>query len=911
MVCAKDDPLPVKHTLSGGYAPLHPRFTPLRLEDVDQSIPQRFRRIVTTHADRAAIRFEGASITYSELDIRSNRIANALIESMTQRSSPVALMFNQGPAFVTALVGILKAGRIAMPLDPGSSSGELRNLIRHANAACVVHDDQHDDLACTIISDPDCHLDIDELHSATPICDPNIGIRPDAGASLYYTSGTTGGPKGVYDCHRNILHNILRYTNSLQITVEDRLSLLQSPNFSGTLSSIFGALLNGACLCPHEFRSSSPFKTARWMQEQGITIYHSVPSIFRSIANTRVRFPNLRVVRLEGDTATALDVRLFNRITSPNCILVNGLGTTETGLVCQNFVDHGSDIAQNPLPVGRATQDMEVLVVGDDLQPVATGTTGEIIVRSRYLALGYWRDDERTRAAFRHDDRYPGSRTYLTGDLGRLNRDGHLTHLGRKDSQVRIHGHTIDLADVESALLRVEVVKEAIATVIRRNTDAERIAAFYVPSGASDLSQTDLRHLLESSLPRYAVPSVIVALDSLPVSRAGKLDRDVLSRVVSSRPDLDQPYVAAASLLELEIIQIWEQILGFRGIGSADNFFDLGGTSLMAISMLLELDRAFHVNLDSNSLLSNLTVSSLARLIQSTASEGPQQITRLREVVHSPPLFYLHGDYLSGGYYCLRLAKQIDPAIPFFTVSPIRGSNISGSIGYEEMADRLLQAIRQAQEEGPYFLAGTCNGGMVAYEIARRLRSEGETVALLALFSASAANIRFLSLSRLTRRIASLLRLSDTQEESAFVRIREIVLNLKAQRGLGKIGYALGKIHRLPRELWRLVRPAKQKPNNVEQPSDIWRTYQAIDKAYIPNTYEGTVTLIWPQGEPESAAEASENWRCVAGNVRSVELSGTHHSCLTNESEQLGFALSEAYLEARRQLGARQDKRLR
>ena len=259
---------------------------------------------------------------------------------------------------------------------------------------------------------------LEQLGAGKSEDNPGLTLSPKSLAYIFFTSGSTGRPKGVVDNHRNVLHNVMRYTNRLGISPSDRLSMLQAPSFSGTVSSLFGALLNGATLYPFDLQSRGISSFAELLVSESITIYHSVPAIFRSLMSASPKFPSVRVVRLEGDRATAADLALFNRHFGQDCVLANGLGLTETGLVRQVVLHHGAMAGEGGLPVGQPVEDMVIDIIDGEQRPVLPDSTGQIAVTSRYLALGYWRDPARTRAKFLRSDTKGGDRTYLTGDLG-------------------------------------------------------------------------------------------------------------------------------------------------------------------------------------------------------------------------------------------------------------------------------------------------------------------------------------------------------------------------------------------------------------------------------------------------------------------------------------------------------------
>src|SRR5262249_36025244 len=347
-------------------------------------------------------------------------------------------------------------------LDPSFPSAYLASQIADAGARLILTTVQSRRAAQSLSQElPSAQtpqlrlqvLEVDAIAVNADTYDPQVSVAPDAGAYIFYTSGSTGRPKGVLDSHRNVLHNIMRYTNTLRISADDRLTLLQGPSFSGAISSLFGALLNGAAVFPFDVPREGADQIGAWLEDERITIYHSVPALLRRMAEGSPPLPALRVVRLEGDQAAPRDIELFKVRCSRGAILVNGLGATECGIVRQFFVDHDTCISTGVVPVGYPVQETDVTVLDEKGEEVIAGEVGEIVVRSRYLANGYWRQPALTAAAFREELDPGGTRSYHTGDLGRLRLDGCLEHLGRKEFNPKIGGSRVQVAEVEAALL--------------------------------------------------------------------------------------------------------------------------------------------------------------------------------------------------------------------------------------------------------------------------------------------------------------------------------------------------------------------------------------------------------------------------------------------------------------------------
>ena len=407
-----------------------------------QSIPDRFEEQVRRHGNRLAVKTQNCVLSYEALNQFANRIASDLLSKNIPTKSPIVVLCEQGAPFIAATLGVLKAGMIYVPLDPTQGQLYLLEIIQSLNAPIILTDNKSAYTFNNLVQSGQKLINIEVLESGPYIENPNLRIEPDALAYIYFTSGSTGRPKGVTDTHRNVLHNILRYTNSLKITQKDKLTLLHSPSLSACVSSQFGALLNGACVFPNRVSNDSIDTLASWLIDEEITIYHSIPLVFRFALNEFSVKSSIRIIRLEGDEAAIQDLELFSKFCPKNCILVNGLGTTETGLCRQFFFEKDGELPTATVPIGYPVEDMETFVVNEDGNPVGPNQLGEIVVRSRFLSPGYWNDTERTVNSFLEDPQHEGFRIFKTGDLGRMKEDGCLEYLGRVNSGTEESGST-------------------------------------------------------------------------------------------------------------------------------------------------------------------------------------------------------------------------------------------------------------------------------------------------------------------------------------------------------------------------------------------------------------------------------------------------------------------------------------
>ena len=589
---------------------------------LDQSIPARFESIARRWPDRLAVKSGSSAWSYAVLDRASNRVARAVLDRLGPENEPMVVLLPQGVEQVAAVLGALKAGKIYVPLDPAHPPAALRTAIAETGTRLVLTVAAREELAREV-SGGAATLLVDALDQSVTGEPPGLAVEADDGAYIFYTSGSTGRPKGVLDTHRNVLHNVMRYTNTLHLAADDRLTLLQGPSFSGAVSSLFGALLNGAAVFPFDVARQGAERVAPWLAAEGITVYHSVPALFRHVARHGASLPALRLIRLEGDRTSVRDLELFRRHFRTDCVLVNGLGATECGLVRQFFFTPDHPLPEHVVPIGSPVEDMEILLLGENGHPVPRGATGEIAVRSAYLAAGYWRRPDLTAGRFRADPARPGSRIYRSGDLGRLRPDDMLEHLGREDGVAKVRGRRVEIADVESALAMLPGVAEAAAAVREDGAAEPRLVAYLVPMGGSVTSVSEIRRALAERLPDFMVPSAIVMLERLPLNDNGKVDRGALPPPGRERPALRVTFVAPRKALESSLAEAWVETLGVTPIGIHDNFLDLGGDSLKAAAALARIASEVGVELSLEELFDAPTVAGLAERIERRLGPSP------------------------------------------------------------------------------------------------------------------------------------------------------------------------------------------------------------------------------------------------------------------------------------------------
>jgi len=379
---------------------------------------------------------------------------------------------------------------------------------------------------------------------------------------------------------------------------------------------IFGALLNGAALYPIDLRETTPGELADWIDRERITVLHSTPTVFRMLTSSleagRV-LPSLRLVVLGGEAAYRSDVDLFRQHFNHDCVLINGLGPTESTVTLQQFITSDTRLTRHGLPVGYPVDATTVRLVDESGRDAEV--FGEIEIESPHVAVGYWRRDDLTQSAFSDIDRASGTRRYRTGDLGRLLPDGSIEFLGRKDHQVKIRGHRVELGEIESVLASHDAIRECVVSSWEDPSGRNRLVAYVVPRAAETPANRVLQQFVRSRLPDYMVPATFTWLDALPVRANGKVDRGALP---APRFDMPSPraYVAPRDPYEQRLSDLWAEVLGLDRVGVEDNFFELGGDSIKAIQVATRA-RAHGVPLTPRLLFLHQTIAELALAVAS------------------------------------------------------------------------------------------------------------------------------------------------------------------------------------------------------------------------------------------------------------------------------------------------------
>jgi amino acid adenylation domain-containing protein len=854
-------------------------------------IHQVFEAVAERTPDTIAVALGDEAVTYRELNARANRLARHLRALGVRAGTPVAVAVERSIDMVIAVVGILKAGGAYVPLDPSYPEERLRYLLADTAAPVVL---TQRGLRARIPADAvTVALDDDGSFTSESAANLETDVHPGSAAYIMYTSGSTGKPKGVVIPHRAIARLVL---GPNFVPFGPSLSIAQVSNFAFDAATfeLWGALLNGSRLVivPKDvLLSTTAFSSL--LESARIGAMFLTSALFNQIVRTAPNaFRSVRYLIVGGESVDVRAVRMVLGAERPYK-LINGYGPTETTtFACTFDCDDLEENATN-VPIGRPIADTRVYVLDENRQPVPIGVTGELYVGGAGVALGYHNDAELTARSFVVDPFATDapSHLYKTGDRVRFRPDGALEFLGRIDRQAKIRGFRIEPGEVEGALGRYPAVHESVVLVREDVPGQKRLIAYAVPREGAVVEAPALRAFLAEMLPAYMLPAETVVLERLPLTPNGKVDREALAsteHAVFARTAA-APATPAETLLEAQLVELFEEVLDIGGIGADDDFFALGGDSLRAALLVGKIHSVCGEAVPPHWLFEAPTPRALARRIGAAQPVSYSPLSRVQAGSKATPLFFLNGDLDGGGVYIRRLARALDPERTVYTLPPhgIHGTPALETV--EEMAADYAALIQRTHPNGPYLLGGYCNGGVVAYEIARLLRGRGAHVGPLIMVASTAFNARVQALREVRagiRWIGKVFRWSPEEELRWFrrVRVRAIALALLH-------GAPLSAYRAFAHEQLRRLTPGIERPVPLEAPEDAGRSrYHARIAAalvrYVPAPYEGPVHHIWgDEDEPRFRGDPTMGWGAVAPNLILHRSHGSHLTLATRAHE--------------------------
>jgi amino acid adenylation domain-containing protein len=713
----------------------------------DATVHELFETQVAASPEAVAVVDAGASLTYRELNRRANRLAHHLRGLGVGPEVVVGLCLERSAAMVVGMLGILKAGGAYLPLDPSYPSARLAFMLDDAGARVLVT--QGEEVPDARI--PVVRLDADAAALARqPDEDPAREATADSLAYVVYTSGSVGPPKGVAVPHRAVVRLVVR-TDYVSLGPDDVVAQAANAAFDATTFEVWGALLNGAQLVvlPREVLLSPP-ALANDLATHGVTTIFLTTALFNLLARegpTALR--GVRQVLFGGEVADPGSVAAVLEHGRPGQLL-HVYGPTETTTFATWYPVKGVEPGATTVPIGRPIANTTCYVLDQHRRLLPVGVPGELYIGGPGVARGYLHRPGPTNQRFvpDHHASANGARRYRTGDMVRWRPDGTLEFLGRLDEQVKIRGFRVEPAEVAAVLRRHPALRE-VAVVAREFASGDkRLAAYVVPIAEPAPTPSQLRSFLKSSLPDFMVPSVFMALEALPLTPAGKVDYQALP-IPEQRGAAEDGYVAPRTPTEQALAGIWANLLEVEQVGIHDDFFEVGGHSLLVVQAVSRLASDLGIRVPVQAFFAAPTVAELAAYIDTerqdaSASDAvPSSPARmvLRAGGTGSPIFFVPGGAgeVANLVKIAQLARYTGGQEPFygFLREGIEAvEERDPQVRVENLATQFVDELRACQPEGPYVLGGVCSGGTVALEMARQLRAQGQEILLLILVDA-------------------------------------------------------------------------------------------------------------------------------------------------------------------------------
>jgi amino acid adenylation domain-containing protein len=731
-----------------------------------------FERVARQQPDALAVRFEEQSLTYGELDARSNRLAHHLRASGVMPGGAVAVCVLPSLDIVVAFLAIWKAGAVYVPLDPTHPEALIATILDEVQPGLVLTQSK-----LSALTNPAQHVQFcfdTDWHriESLPASAPAVKITLDDSAHVLYTSGTTGKPKGVDARHGNLAHYIHVAQQAYGFGPSDVFCSLARYTFSISLFELLSPLCCGGSLrLLTRDDVLAPNRLANWLDD--VTVIHAGPSLLgnlfrylRTITSGRQTFGRMRHASSGGDLVPPTVIDQMKHV-FPNAELFVIYGCTEVSCMgCTYPIRRDRNVTRTF--VGKPFPDVVARVTDPAGNIVPFGAVGEICFAGKGVVHGYLHRLELTVEKFAMRR---GVRFYQTGDMGRLHPDGNIEILGRRDYQVQLRGIRVELPGIENTVRGIGLAEQC-AVVMKTLSDQDvRLIAFVTKPRETTIA--GFRRALAAHLPDYMLPQAMVVVDALPLTRNGKLDRNALQALPWESTSSGVARTAPRDALEIQIAEAFARALGVAEVGIDDDFFDSGGHSLLAVSLLLELEKALGVTLSPGVIFERPTVRAIAEMSQGSDLHVVRPIP-LSADRDKPPLFVLLGVQLYRG-----LAKRLEGHYSVFGVYSGRelvNLETSEPFTITELAGDYIQVIRQHQPKGPYRLVGMSFGGIAAFEVAQQLRAAGEEVAFIGMIDATLpeSGIRY-RLSRIARAFSlsprTLLRIGTDRLRMRFPRL--------------------------------------------------------------------------------------------------------------------------------------------
>ncbi|MCR9192958.1 MAG: amino acid adenylation domain-containing protein [Gammaproteobacteria bacterium] len=707
-------------------------------------IHEIFEEVAQTSPDNIAIVVSEKSYSFQEINQLANQFANYLQKMGLVAGDYIALSLDPSIELIVCILGILKISGVYLPLDGHYPPKRMSIILNDSRAKAIIFSSSEQQLLlenhCIKINLQMCWAEI-ILNNKVHI---SKNVDQDK-ACIIYTSGSTGLPKGVICRHSSIINRTQWFWKSFPITPNEKCILLANMAFVDAVGEIFSPLLNGVTLIiPPAKTAANPELLISFLIKYTVTRICMVPSLLsvllENYSNIGELLPNLIHWEISGEAfPQALMREAMNKLR--NKILINRYGSTEATSVIYNQITYNS--SKNIHVQSKIIDNTYIFILDKNLVPVPKGLVGNLYIAGAPLAQGYLNNPELTKEKFLINHKIPGviGRIYKTGDLAKICEEGNITVLGRDDRQIKINGFRVDLEEVESLLESHSNIKKCVICIKSQEKGLKSLIAYLsvINSGIANQSKIndEMQKYLESRIPQYMIPASFVIVNHFPYLPNGKLDHKALENIVDHSNMRLNSYNAPRNLIEYRLTKIWEKILNRQKIGVLDDFFKVGGNSLVAIRLIAKIQQEFKIKYPVANIYKHPTIASSAEIIGDySESQSLDVLLPIETTGTYTPIFLIHTAFgLSYPYvplsYCLK--NQ-----PIYAINdPGLNDSLKAFSSIQDMAGAYIEIIQSVQKRGPYILGGWSFGGMVALEMARQLKAQNQDIKVVFLFDST------------------------------------------------------------------------------------------------------------------------------------------------------------------------------
>ncbi len=842
----------------------------------DKSIIDLVEEQAARIPDNVALVFEDEKVTYGELNKRANQLANFLRSKGIKEETLVPICIERGVEMLVGILGILKAGGAYVPIDPVYPEDRIRYMLEDTAAGLVVSSTNSRKKLKELTGVEIIELDGNwiEINNA-PGTNLKIKIPPDQLAYVIYTSGSTGKPKGVMIEHGSVYCFICWCAQEFSSDAFEIAYAATSMCFDLSVFEFFYPLSIGRPIRLLE----NGLQISKYLAGDKAVMTNSVPVVIENLLKEEIDISHITTINMAGEPVPA---NVHKELDYENRNIRNLYGPTED--TTYSTVYHLSK--NKPVLIGKPISNSSVRILSKDGSLVPIGVIGEIYLTGAGLARGYLNREALTAERFVPDTFNPKAKMYKTGDLGRWLEDGNIEYLGRIDNQVKVRGFRIELGEIEAVLLQSGLVRQAVVQA-RADHEGNKLLVGYVTAKES-FHKEEIISYLHSKLPDYMVPAIWIELENLPLTPNGKIDKKALPDPDISSLLKDQ-YVSPENETEVKMVKIWKKLLHVDRIGIHDTFFELGGNSIQAVTLFTQIEKKFGKSFPLATIFRAPDIKSLAEIIRNKEEDiSWSSLVPIQPNGSNPPLFCIHAGAGNVLFYH-GLAKHLGNNQPLYG---LQARGINGKEPFdtsiEDMAAHYIADIRLVQPEGPYYLAGYCLGGTIAFEMAQQLKAQGYEIKLLALLNSLCPAYKWPTITPDRNENTKQTHENKNAVPSKLSRYMKEFAHLNSR---GKLIYPLKILKKVYRKTkgklttGRLLRKALiagynfYNSRSLRAPKIIAHNYllftnSIIEKKYKPKIYPGKVIIF---RSPKIYKDPSLGWgEFISGGVKSYDVPGEH-----------------------------------